>query len=94
MICLLIIVLITKVLSKALERVNDVPVVGTMNKFLGLLLGAVKGLTVVWICFAIVAFNAASDLGVKITSYIYTSEVLVWLYEKNVFVNVFMKIWN
>ncbi len=80
---LLIFALALKILFQIIKVVEKIPVIGGMNKSLGVLLGAVKGIILIWLLFAIVALNSTSETGIKVISYIYESNITTFLYENN-----------
>ena len=80
---LLIFALAFKILLQIIKIVEKIPVIGGVNKLLGVLLGAVKGIMFIWILFAIVALNSTSEIGIKVISYVYESPLTTLLYENN-----------
>ena len=75
-ICILITVIASHILYSMIKIVEDVPVIGTLNRILGIIVASIKCLFVVWTCFAIIAMNGATETGIILTSYIYESEFL------------------
>lgn len=85
---LLIVIIASHLLYNLIKIVEDVPVIGTVNRILGICLGSIKGLIIVWTVFAIVAMNAASKVGLMLISYIYESTFLSLLYENNIVLTI------
>lgn len=91
-ICILITVIASHILYSMIKIVEDVPVIGTLNRILGIIVASIKCLFVVWTCFAIIAMNGATETGIILTSYIYESEFLNFLFENNLILNIFLLI--
>ena len=91
-ICILIAVIASHILYSMIKIVEDVPVIGTLNRILGIIVASIKCLFVVWTCFAIIAMNGATETGIILTSYIYESEFLIFLYENNLILNILFSI--
>ncbi|MCM1284478.1 MAG: CvpA family protein [Muribaculaceae bacterium] len=70
-------------LALALDLVSKLPLIGEVNHLLGLLAGAVKGLLLIWVIFALTAMAGATFWGGTLTALIYEEKLLVWLYENN-----------
>lgn len=87
-ICIIIAVIASHILYSMIKIVEDVPVIGTLNRILGIIVASIKCLFVVWTCFAIIAMNGATETGIILTSYIYESEFLIFLYENNLILNI------
>lgn len=63
--------------------IEKLPVIGQSNKVLGLGLGLVKGMIIVWILFLIIALCCTSDIGRYMISDIRESLFLKWIYDNN-----------
>lgn len=87
---LLITLIAFHLISVALDLVAKLPVVSDVNRFLGGASGFVKGVLLVWLAFAFIAMGSATSLGVGLISFIYESELLVWLYENNLVLSILM----
>lgn len=80
---LLITVISFHLLSVVLKVVEKLPLIGGINRLLGLFAGLVKGILIIWLAFAIIAMAGTTDIGVALISYIYESPLLIWAYENN-----------
>lgn len=80
---LLIAVISFHLLSVVLKVVEKLPLIGGMNRLLGLFAGLVKGILIIWLAFAIIAMAGTTDIGIALISYIYESPLLIWAYENN-----------
>ena len=75
--------IVSAILSRSLHLVNNLPLIGSVNHFLGGAAGAVKGMLLIWLFFAFIAVSGMTTVGTALISLIYESELLVWLYENN-----------
>lgn len=87
---LLITLVAFHIVSVVLDLVAKLPVIENVNSFLGGVAGFVKGVLLVWLAFAFVAMGSATSVGTGLISYIYESELLVWLYENNLVLSILM----
>lgn len=89
--CLIVVVIISRIIYGMISIVEAAPVVGTLNRLLGIIVGSVKGLFIVWTVFAIVAMNAMTQAGMMMTDYIYESPLLQWIYENNFVLTILLR---
>lgn len=82
--------IVFRLLAFALDLVSKLPLIGEVNHLLGLLAGAVKGFLLVWLAFAFIAMVRATAAGAALTSLIYESELLLWLYENNLVLQIIL----
>ena len=87
---LLIAVLSFHLLSVVLKVVEKLPLIGGINRLLGLFAGLVKGILIIWLAFAIIAMAGTTDIGIALISYIYESPLLIWVYENNFVLTLLM----
>lgn len=87
---LLITVISFHLLSVVLKVVEKLPLIGGINRLLGLFAGLVKGILIIWLAFAIIAMAGTTDIGVALISYIYESPLLIWAYENNLVLTLLM----
>lgn len=92
-ICYLIALLIGLIgywlLDKVVRVIEKVPVIGGLNRHLGVIAGAVKAILILWVALALTATFAGTDWGRFILSYVYDAPVLLWLYEHNFVLDIF-----
>ena len=67
---LLIAVISFHLLSVVLKVVEKLPLIGGINRLLGLFAGLVKGILIIWLAFAIIAMAGTTDIGIALISYI------------------------
>ena len=84
-------VIISRIIYGMISIVEAAPVVGTLNRLLGIIIGSVKGLFIVWTVFAIVAMNAMTQAGMMMSDYIYESPFLKWIYENNFVLTILLR---
>lgn len=87
---LLITVISFHLLSVVLKVVEKLPLIGGINRLLGLFAGLVKGILIIWLTFAIIAMAGTTDIGIALISYIYESPLLIWVYENNFVLTLLM----
>ena len=78
---LLIAVISFHLLSVVLKVVEKLPLIGGINRLLGLFAG---------LAFAIIAMAGTTDIGIALISYIYESPLLIWIYENNFVLTLLM----
>lgn len=87
---LLIAVISFHLLSVVLKVVEKLPLIGGINRLLGLFAGLVQGILIIWLAFAIIAMAGTTDIGIALISYIYESPLLIWVYENNFVLTLLM----
>ena len=65
--------------ERLLNLVAKIPVANEINKIVGIVAGALKGIVLVWIIFSITAFYADTEWGKQICDIIYSSRILTWI---------------
>lgn len=79
----------------SLNLLASLPVLSTLNRIGGAVLGAVLGLLCVWIFMAVITVLAENGTGVQILEMIKESELLMGLYENNFIDLLFQEhLWN
>ncbi len=77
-------------LRHVFKLIDKIPVLSGINRILGLLAGALKGMLLIWVLFSLIAVFAGTAWGKFAVSYIYESSVLTWLYDNNYLLAVIM----
>ena len=72
--------------------VGKLPLIGPMDKLLGIACGGAKGLIWSWVILAIVSILALTGTNTELASYIAQSELLTWLQDNNLLLNVIASI--
>lgn len=87
----LVVFILVRILLGIVEHMlgflHRLPILGTADKFLGILAGGLKGVLLIWILLAVVALTSTTDTGVQLVEEIYHSEILIYLYENNMVLN-------
>lgn len=69
---------------------SHLPLIGTMDKALGLAGGFAKGIFLCWVLLAVVTILAFSGINTEWAVYIYQSQMLSWLQENNIILNLIL----
>lgn len=80
------------VVEVVLNIVAKLPLIGPMDKLLGLACGAGKGIILCWVILAIVSVLALTGVNTELATYISQSELLTWLQDNNVLLNFILDI--
>lgn len=79
------------IISQLLGVVSHIPIIKGVNRTLGLFVGALYGLLLVWLIFYVVALSSTGETGQIIVSYIYADPFLTFLYENNLVLTLILK---
>lgn len=90
----LLAVLILKLLIMTLDVVVKLPLLKGMNRGLGLVLGAIQGICVVWLLFLVITLLGSTDIGGKLLILIGDDGMLSFLYDSNIFLKLLMGIFG
>ncbi len=74
----------------SLRIISKLPILNSINRTAGLLVGGLQGLIVVWILFIILTIFSSSDIGKSAFLQIEGSGILSYIYNKNLFLNIVM----
>jgi uncharacterized membrane protein required for colicin V production len=80
------------VVELALNLVGKLPLIGPMDKILGLACGAGKGIILCCVILAVVSVLALTGTNTELATYISQSELLTWLQDNNVLLNLILDI--
>lgn len=80
------------VVEAVLNIVAKLPLIGPMDKLLGLACGVGKGIILCWVVLAIVSVLALTGVNTELATYISQSELLTWLQDNNVLLNFVLDI--
>lgn len=72
----------------ALDILSHIPLLGGLNRLLGLLLGLVQALFFIWIFFLILSMASATEIGLQLMPMVQSSPLLGYLYESNLFLTI------
>lgn len=77
-----------KIVELALGIVAKLPLIGPMDKLLGLACGAGSGLIWCWVILAVVSVLALTGANTELATYVSQSQILTWLQDNNVLLNL------
>ncbi len=80
------------VVEVVLNIVAKLPLIGPMDKLLGLACGVGTGIILCWVVLAIVSVLALTGVNTELATYISQSELLTWLQDNNVLLNLILDI--
>lgn len=72
--------------------VSKLPLIGPIDKVLGIACGGVKGIIWCWIILAVVSVLALTGTNTEFAGYISQSELLTWLQNNNLLLNLILSI--
>lgn len=84
--------IVMMVVEIVLTIVGKLPLIGPLDKLLGLVCGAGKGIILCWVVLAAVSVLALTGVNTEFATYISQSEVLTWLQDNNVLLNLILDI--
>ena len=67
--------------------ISKLPVLGKVDKYLGMLLGIPRAIIIIWVLMAGISMIELSLEGSYLVGWIYQSKILTWLYENNYIIN-------
>ncbi|MCC8028421.1 MAG: CvpA family protein [Lachnospiraceae bacterium] len=88
LIALLLAILVVRIIGHALGIVNHIPILGGINRVLGLFAGGFEAFVLVSLLFLFVALIAGTGTGSTITAYIDENALLSYWYDHNVLLNL------
>lgn len=74
-----------------LDNLAKLPVLNSINKAFGMVLGAVQGFLVVWVVFLVITAFGNTDAGQKLLAMIHESPILDFLYNINIFLKIMLR---
>ena len=80
---LLIGLIIIFVIERLLDGVNNIPVVGKVNRTAGVFAGAFEGLIVCWLILLVISLASSTPTGESLVELVQGNEFLSFLYEHN-----------
>ncbi len=80
---LVVTLLISSLLTKILDLIGKLPVIGEANHVLGGVAGFAKGIFLVWLFFAFIAIRSTTAAGGALYTQIQKTPLLFWFYKNN-----------
>lgn len=84
--------IIVKMILYAVDILTDLPVIGTLNRLGGVLLGAGQGILWIWILFLMVTLMCNTEVGGYLMRLIKGDPALRWVYDHNYLMWVVMRV--
>lgn len=75
----------------ALDILSHIPLIGGLNRILGLLLGLLQALFFIWLFFLILSMASATEMGLQLLSMVQRSSLLSYLYDSNLFLQIVLQ---
>lgn len=92
LISFLLATILIRMLTWALNLMAALPVIKGANKLAGGALGAVKAVLFIWVAFLVLTILCNTEFGKAGLELIEKDTVLSWLYEKDIFIEIFMNV--
>lgn len=93
-IAFVLVIVVTRVLVWVVDKVLGIaskfPLIGSLDKLLGLVCGAAKGILICWIVLAVVSMVVIPNANVDFASMIQESQLLTWLQNNNYILKMFV----
>lgn len=80
--------IVMKLIELILTIIGKLPLIGPLDKLLGAVLGVGNGLILNWILLAVLSVSALSGVHTEFATYISQSELLTWLQDNNLLLNL------
>ena len=98
LVCAIVVGIAARVIVTSIDVVlgiaSKLPLVGSVDKLLGGTLGAGKGLILSWLALAVVVILALTGTNTEWIAMIEESELLTWLHENNIIMDMLLKFNN
>ena len=88
----IIILSLLKIITHALNLLTKLPVIHTLNKLGGLVVGVLEGFIIVWIGFVALTMFCSTDFGTEVLKQIEKSVWLSYLYDNNLILNAVLHV--
>lgn len=84
--------ILIRMVTWALNLIARLPIIKGANKLAGGVLGAVKAVLFIWVAFLVLTILCNTEIGKTGLEMIEKDVILNWLYERDIFIEVFMSI--
>lgn len=75
----------------ALDILAHIPLIGGLNRLLGLILGLVQALFFLWLFFLVLSMTSATQWGLQLMDMVQSSQTLSALYDSNLFLEIVVR---
>lgn len=83
--------IVLRIVLAALDILSHIPLIGGLNHLLGLIMGLVQALFLIWIFFLVLSMAAGTEVGMQLMSMVQESAMLSYLYNSNLFLQVVLR---
>lgn len=88
----IITIIIVKLILYAVDILTELPVVGTLNRVGGAVLGLAQGVLWMWVVFLVITLMCNTSVGAYLMELIKSDSVLEWMYDRNYLMQIIMRI--
>lgn len=88
----LLVIILIRMITYALSLIARLPLLKGANRMGGAILGLTKGVVFIWLAFLIVTVLCNTEVGKAALELIEQDTVLCWLYERDIFLKIFMNV--
>ena len=93
-VAVILVIVVTRVALMLIDFVLGIaaklPIIGSLDKVLGVLFGGAKGLLVCWLLLAVVGVLSITGANADLAAYITQSQFLTWMQDNNFILNMFV----
>ena len=93
-VAVILVIVVTRVALMLIDFVLGIaaklPIIGSLDKVLGVLCGGAKGLLVCWLLLAVVGVLSITGANTDLAAYITQSQFLTWMQDNNFILNMFV----
>lgn len=72
----------------ALDVLSHIPLIGILNRLLGLILGLLQALFFIWLFFLVLSMMSTTETGLQLMNMVQRSSFLGYLYDSNLFMQI------
>lgn len=83
--------ILLRVVLTALDVLAHIPLIGGLNRLLGLIMGLVQALFLIWVFFLVLSMAAGTEAGMQLMSMVQESPMLSYLYNSNLFLQIVLR---
>jgi uncharacterized membrane protein required for colicin V production len=84
----IVVQLFLRIAIAALGILSHIPLIGGLNRLLGLFLGLLQALFLLWIFFLVLSMISTTEAGLQLMSMVQSSSFLGYLYDSNLFLQI------
>lgn len=85
-------IIIVNLILYAVDILTELPVVGTLNRIGGMLIGLIQGILWIWVAFLVITLLCNTGVGAYLMELIKSDPILGWMYDRNYLMQIIMRI--